>query len=51
MYMSGFFPCMMFGVAGAALAMIKAAKNKKGCYRSGPVRCHLCIHLRRYRAV
>ena len=29
MYMSGFFPCMMFGVAGAALAMIKAAKNKK----------------------
>ena len=29
MYMSGFFPCMMFGIAGAALAMIKAAKNKK----------------------
>ena len=29
MYMSGFFPCMMFGVFGAALAMIKAAKNKK----------------------
>ena len=28
-YMSGFFPCMMFGIAGAALAMIKAAKNKK----------------------
>ena len=29
MYMSGFFPCMMFGVFGAALAMIKTAKNKK----------------------
>ena len=29
MYMSGFFPCMMFGVAGAALAMVKTAKNKK----------------------
>lgn len=29
MYMAGFFPCMMFGVAGASLAMIKAAKNKK----------------------
>lgn len=29
MYMSGFFPCMMFGIAGAALAMVKAAKNKK----------------------
>ena len=29
MYMSGFFPCMMFGIAGAALAMIKTAKNKK----------------------
>lgn len=29
MYMSGFFPCMMFGIPGAALAMIKTAKNKK----------------------
>ena len=29
MYMSGFFPCMMFGVAGAALAMVRTAKNKK----------------------
>ena len=29
MYMSGFFPCMMFGVAGAALAMVQTAKNKK----------------------
>lgn len=25
-YMSGFFPCMMFGVPGAALAMIRCAK-------------------------
>ena len=30
MYMSGFFPCMMFGIAGAALAMVQTAKNKKG---------------------
>ena len=29
MYMSGFFPCMMFGVPGAALAMIQKAKNRK----------------------
>ena len=29
MYMSGFFPCMMFGIPGAALAMVKTAKNKK----------------------
>ena len=29
MYMSGFFPCMMFGILGAALAMVKTAKNKK----------------------
>ncbi len=31
MYMSGFFPCMMFGIMGAAaaLAMVQTAKNKK----------------------
>ena len=29
MYMSGFFPCMMFGVPGAALAMIQCAKDNK----------------------
>ena len=29
MYMSGFFPCMMFGIPGAALAMIKSAKSNK----------------------
>lgn len=29
MYMSGFFPCMMFGVPGAALAMIHTAKEGK----------------------
>lgn len=29
MYMSGFFPCMMFGIPGAACAMVKTAKNKK----------------------
>ncbi|RGB68321.1 MULTISPECIES: PTS transporter subunit EIIC [Oscillospiraceae] len=29
MYMSGFFPCMMFGIPGAALAMIHTAKTNK----------------------
>lgn len=29
MYMSGFFPCMMFGIPGAALAMVQTAKTKK----------------------
>ena len=29
MYMSGFFPCMMFGVPGAAAAMIATAKPEK----------------------
>ena len=29
MYMSGFFPCMMFGLPGAALAMIHCAKSTK----------------------
>ena len=29
MYMSGFFPCMMFGIPGAALAMVATAKSNK----------------------
>ena len=29
MYMSGFFPCMMFGMPGAGLAMIQCAKPAK----------------------
>lgn len=29
MYMSGFFPCMMFGIPGAALAMVQCAKPEK----------------------
>ena len=29
MYMAGFFPCMMFGIPGAAVAMIQAAKPEK----------------------
>lgn len=29
MYMSGFFPCMMFGVPGAAWAIVKCAKPEK----------------------
>ena len=28
-YMAGFFPCMMFGIPGAATAMIVTAKSKK----------------------
>ncbi len=29
MYMAGFFPCMMFGIPGAAVAMIQTAKPAK----------------------
>ncbi len=29
MYMAGFFPCMMFGIPGAALAMVQTAKDGK----------------------
>ena len=29
MYMAGFFPCMMFGIPGAALAMVQTAKPSK----------------------
>ena len=29
MYMAGFFPCMMFGIPGAALAMVQCAKDTK----------------------
>ena len=29
MYMAGFFPCMMFGIPGATLAMIQSAKDNK----------------------
>ena len=29
MYMAGFFPCMMFGIPGATLAMIQCAKESK----------------------
>lgn len=45
MYMAGFFPCMMFGVAGAALAMIHTAKNKKtaiGLLASAALCAFLC---------
>lgn len=34
MYMSGFFPCMMFGIPGAALAMVRCAKTTKKKQRS-----------------
>ena len=47
MYMSGFFPCMMFGVPGAALAMIHTAKPAKkkvaiGLVASAAVCAFLC---------
>jgi len=29
MYMAGFFPCMMFGIPGAALAIVQCAKPEK----------------------
>ena len=37
MYMAGFFPCMMFGIPGAALAMIQTAKADKKKYAMGIV--------------
>ncbi|MDO5702444.1 MAG: PTS transporter subunit EIIC [Lachnospiraceae bacterium] len=35
MYMSGFFPCMMFGVPGAALALVRCADPKRKKYVMG----------------
>ena len=37
MYMAGFFPCMMFGIPGAALAMIQTAKEKNRKIAAGIV--------------
>ena len=37
MYMAGFFPCMMFGIPGAALAMIQTAKTGKKKVAAGIV--------------
>ena len=37
MYMAGFFPCMMFGIPGAALAMIQTAKTKNRKVAAGIV--------------
>ena len=37
MYMAGFFPCMMFGIPGAALAMIQTAKTNKKKIAAGIV--------------
>ena len=47
MYMAGFFPCMMFGIPGAALAMIQTAKTNKrkatiGIVGSAAVCAFLC---------
>ena len=37
MYMAGFFPCMMFGIPGAALAMVQCAKTNKKKIAAGIV--------------
>ena len=37
MYMAGFFPCMMFGIPGAALAIIQTAKDNKRKIAAGVV--------------
>ena len=37
MYMAGFFPCMMFGIPGAALAMVQCAKSNKKKVAAGIV--------------
>jgi PTS system N-acetylglucosamine-specific IIC component len=47
MYMSGFFPCMMFGIPGAALAMVHTAKDGKkkaaiGLVASAAICAFLC---------
>ena len=36
-YMAGFFPCMMFGIPGAALAIIRTAKEKNRKIAAGIV--------------
>lgn len=46
-YMSGFFPCMMFGVPGAALAIIQTARKEKrkvaiGLVASSAICAFLC---------
>ena len=52
MYMSGFFPCMMFGIPGAALAMVQTAKStEKSCDRSGCFCSPQRICLRCYRTL
>jgi len=45
MYMSGFFPCMMFGIPGAALAMVKCAKPAKKKVAIGLVVSQRSVHL------
>ena len=47
MYMAGFFPCMMFGLPAAAMAIIHCAKPEKKKSSSFPDGCSsdLCIHL------
>ena len=42
MYMSGFFPCMMFGIPGAALAMVHTAKAAIGLVTSAALCAFVC---------
>ena len=51
MYMSGFFPCMMFGIPGAALAMIQTAKDNKKKIAVGLVASAAVLYLRCSRAL
>ena len=51
MYMSGFFPCMMFGIPGAALAMVHTAKSNKkkiaiGLVGSAALCSFICVRVR-----
>ena len=45
MYMSGFFPCMMFGIPGAALAMVRCANLQRKKSRSVLFHLQRSVHL------
>ena len=45
MYMSGFFPCMMFGIPGAALAMVRLRNLQRKKSRSVLLHLQRSVHL------
>ena len=52
MYMSGFFPCMMFGIPGAALLWFTQLRvTRRSSNRTCSFRSSLCIRLWCYRAI